>query len=53
MRQAIVDAEVVGRDPAYHVAQLAHLEDLSQFLKMSWDQWLDQLECRTVTEVSQ
>jgi len=52
LRQAIAEAEEVGRDPGYHVAQLAQLDDLAQFLKMSWDQWLDQLQCGSVVEVS-
>ena len=44
LRQAIADAEAAGRDPSYHVAQLVQLDDLAQFLKMSWDVWLDQLQ---------
>lgn len=54
LQQAIADAEAIGRDPSYHVAQLAQLNDLAQFLKMSWDQWLDQLDgSAIVAEVEQ
>jgi hypothetical protein len=54
LRQAIVETEAAGQDPSYHIAQLAQLEDLGQFLKMSWDTWLDQLHAGDVpTEVHQ
>ena len=54
LRQAIVETEAAGQDPGYHLAQLAQLDDLAQFLKMSWDVWLEQLECRTTAaEVDQ
>ena len=52
LRQGIVDAEAAGQDSGYHVAQLAQLEDLAQFLKMSWDQWLEQLQSGSAVEVN-
>lgn len=52
LRQGIVDAEAAGQDSSYHVAQLAQLDDLAQFLKMSWDQWLEQLQSGSAVEVN-
>jgi hypothetical protein len=33
----------MGLDTAYDEKQLQQLIDLEQFLKMSWDQWMDDL----------
>jgi hypothetical protein len=52
LQQAIAETEAAGQNPGYHIAQLAQLDDLAQFLKMSWDQWLDQLQCGSAVEVS-
>jgi len=46
LRQKIADAEATGMDPTYDMRQLEQLQDLEQFLKMSWDQWMDNIETR-------
>lgn len=52
LQQKIADMEAVGIDPAYSIYQLEKLQDLEQFLKMSWDEWLDRLETgKTAQEV--
>jgi hypothetical protein len=39
-------------NPIYDINQLEKLQDLEQFLKMSWDQWLDRMETgKTAQEV--
>lgn len=40
----IAEMERLGLDPSYDMRQLRELQDLEQFLKMSWDQWLVSLE---------
>jgi hypothetical protein len=52
LQEQIVDSERLGVDPTYDILQLQQLQDLEQFLKMSWDQWMDGIEARqTATEV--
>ena len=52
LQQKIADMEAMGLNPAYDIYQLEKLQDLEQFLKMSWDQWLDRLETgKTAQEV--
>lgn len=46
LQQKIALSEERGFDTAYDIRQLQQLEDLQQFLKMSWDQWLDAIEAR-------
>jgi hypothetical protein len=51
LQEKIVDSERLGVDPTYDMLQLRQLQDLEQFLKMSWDQWMDGIEARqTATE---
>lgn len=40
LQQKISDMEARGLDPLYDIKQLENLQDLEQFLKMSWDTWL-------------
>jgi len=52
LQEKIVDSERLGVDPTYDMLQLQQLQDLEQFLKMSWDQWMDGIEARqTAREV--
>lgn len=52
LQQKIADMEQVGNHPVYDIHQLHQLQDLEQFLKMSWDQWLERLEAgQTAQEV--
>ena len=45
MQQKITEMEQAGIvSPAFYIARLAELEDLEQFLKMSWDEWMDSLD---------
>ena len=47
MQQKITEmeqADIVS--PAFYIARLEELEDLEQFLKMSWDQWMESLATR-------
>ena len=46
LQQKIADAEAAGMDPTYDMLQLKQLQDLEQFLKMSWDQWMDNIGTR-------
>lgn len=51
LQERIVDSESLGVDPTYDMLQLKQLQDLEQFLKMSWDAWMDGIEARqTATE---
>ena len=52
LQEKIVESERLGLvEPTYDVLQLKQLQDLEQFLKMSWDQWMDGIEARqTATE---
>ena len=41
MQQKITEMEQAGIvSPSFYIARLQELEDLEQFLKMSWDQWM-------------
>ena len=52
LQERIVDSERLGIDPTYDMLQLQQLQDLEQFLKMSWDAWMDGIEARqTAREV--
>ena len=52
LQQKIADMEAMGMNPIYDIAQLEKLQDLEQFLKMSWDAWLDRMETsKTAQEV--
>ena len=47
MQQKITEMEQAGIvSPSFYIARLAELEDLEQFLKMSWDQWMESLATR-------
>ena len=52
LQQKITEIEEAGIvNPSFYIARLEELEDLEQFLKMSWDQWMDSLSTRqTVVE---
>ena len=51
LQEKIVEIERLGVDPTYDMLQLKQLQDLEQFLKMSWDAWMDGIEARqTATE---
>ena len=52
LQQKIANIEAAGGDPIYDLRQLQQLQDLEQFLKMSWDVWMDGIEARqTAREV--
>ena len=45
LQQKITEMEQAGIvSPSFYIARLEELEDLEQFLKMSWDQWMFNLE---------
>jgi len=47
LQQKITEIEEAGIvNPSFYIARLEELEDLEQFLKMSWDQWMDSLSTR-------
>jgi len=51
LQDKIAEMEKLGVDPTYDIRQLQQLQDLEQFLKMSWDAWMDAIESRqTATE---
>ena len=54
LQQKITEIEEAGIvSPCFYIARLEELEDLEQFLKMSWDHWMDSLSTRqTVVEES-
>jgi hypothetical protein len=54
LQQKITEIEEAGIvSPSFYIARLEELEDLEQFLKMSWDQWMESLASRqTVVEES-
>lgn len=37
-------AQAIGLSTAYDERHLAQLDDMEQFLKMSWDVWMDSIE---------
>ena len=50
LQEKIVESERLGVDPTYDMLQLKQLQDLEQFLKMSWDAWLDGIEARQTAQ---
>lgn len=50
LQQKIANIEAAGGDPIYDLRQLESLQDLEQFLKMSWDQWLDGIQARQTAQ---
>ena len=44
LQQKIAEMEARGQYPIYDIKQLEKLQDLEQFLKMSWDMWLARYE---------
>lgn len=42
LEQHIIRMEAIGLDVELHKERLAELEDLKQFLSMSWDMWVYQ-----------
>ena len=53
LQQKIADAEAAGVDPTYDMLQLAQLQELEMFLKMSWDQWMDRIGNRLTAQEAQ
>lgn len=53
LQHKIADAEAMGIDPTYDMLQLEQLQDLEQFLKMSWDQWMDNIGTRLTAQEAQ
>jgi hypothetical protein len=52
LQEKVAEMERLGVDPTYDIRQLRQLQELEQFLKMSWDQWMDAIEARqTALEV--
>jgi hypothetical protein len=49
MKDRIRKLEKEGLDATYDKKQLEYLEDLEQFLKMSWDMWLHEMEGRAAS----
>ena len=44
LQQKIAQTEADGYlDPSFDIKRLEELEDLEQFLKMSWDRWMESL----------
>jgi hypothetical protein len=50
LQQKVADMEAAGGDPIYDIRQLENLQELEMFLKMSWDQWLDNLQARQTAQ---
>ena len=51
-QQRITVAAQYGWSTEYDMSQLEALQDLEQFLKMSWDRWMDNLQIgQTAQEV--
>ena len=47
LQQKITEMEQAGiASPSFYIARLEELEDLEQFLKMSWDEWMESLSTR-------
>ena len=43
LQDKIVQHEKNGFNPVYDIQQLEQLDDLEQFLKMSWDEWMQSI----------
>lgn len=52
VKERIENVERYGLSAKYDRHQLAQLEDMEQWLKMSWDTWMEQLTGHRVEEVS-
>lgn len=52
VQERIAKTEQYGLEATYDRHQLASLEDMEQWLKMSWDTWMDNLTSHRVEEVS-
>ena len=50
LQQKIAEMEKLGYNPVYDIHQLEQLQDLEQFLKMSWDHWMDRFEAEHTTQ---
>ncbi len=50
LQEKITEMEKLGVDPTYDIRQLQQLQDLEQFLKMSWDLWMDGIEARQTAQ---
>ena len=44
LQEKITEMEKLGVDPTYDIRQLQQLQDLEQFLSMSWDMWMARYE---------
>lgn len=52
IKERIANTEKYGFSASYDRHQLERLEDMEQWLKMSWDTWMEQLTGHRVEEVS-
>lgn len=52
VQERIAKTEQYGLNAGYDRHQLERLEDMEQWLKMSWDTWMDNLTSHRVEEVS-
>jgi hypothetical protein len=52
IKERIANTEKYGLNASYDRHQLERLEDMEQWLKMSWDTWMEQLTGHRVEEVS-
>ena len=50
LQQKIAEMEAAGLNPLYDIHQLENLQDLEQFLNMSWDIWMDRMENRETAQ---
>ena len=50
VEQSVARSAALGFESGYDAHQLQYLEDLEQFLKMSWDEWMESLVTGQTTE---
>ena len=50
LQQKVASLEEQGLNANYDMLQLQQLQDLEQFLKMSWDRWMDGIERRQTAQ---
>ena len=50
LQQKIAEMEAAGLNPLYDIHQLENLQDLEQFLNMSWDMWMNRMENRETAQ---
>jgi hypothetical protein len=50
LQQKVASLEERGLNANYDIRQLQQLQDLEQFLKMSWDVWMDGIERRQTAQ---